>query len=56
MDALPLDRLVGVGPGTSIRLSKLDLFTVQDLLFHFPIRYEDRTHLTPINALIGGKS
>ena len=53
---LPLDRLVGVGPGTVIRLTRLELFTVQDLLFHFPLRYEDRTHLTPINALIGGSN
>ena len=52
--SLPLDRLVGVGPGTRIRLTRLELFTVQDLLFHFPIRYEDRTRITPIAALTDG--
>ena len=54
LDRLPLDHLVGVGPGTKIRLTRLELFTVQDLLFHFPIRYEDRTRVTRIEGLIGG--
>ena len=33
------------------RLLKLGIITVQDILFHLPLRYEDRTRLYPINEL-----
>ena len=33
------------------KLAKLDIYSVQDLLFHLPLRYEDRTRITPIGAL-----
>ena len=33
------------------RLLKLGIITVQDMLFHLPLRYEDRTRLYPINEL-----
>ncbi len=36
------------------RLQKLGLFTVQDLLFHLPLRYEDRTRQCPISQLQPG--
>lgn len=32
-------------------LSALSIYTVQDLLFHLPLRYQDRTSITPIAAL-----
>ncbi len=32
-------------------LSGLSIRTVQDLLFHLPLRYQDRTRITPIAAL-----
>lgn len=32
----------------------LGIETVQDLLFHLPLRYEDRTHLCPIADLLPG--
>lgn len=34
--------LKGVGPARAERLKKLDIFTVEDLLNHFPLKYEDR--------------
>ena len=40
--------LRGVGPQLMLRLAKLGIHTVQDLLFYLPFRYEDRTHITPI--------
>lgn len=43
--------LKGVGQQLSQTLEKLGLCSVQDLLFHLPLRYEDRTRLTPIGAL-----
>lgn len=33
------------------RLGRLGIRTVQDLLFHLPLRYQDRTRVAPIGAL-----
>ncbi|ALB68703.1 ATP-dependent DNA helicase RecG [Cronobacter dublinensis 1210] len=54
LDAVPLSSLTGVGTSQSAKLAKIGLHTVQDLLLHFPLRYEDRTHLYPINDLLPG--
>ncbi|MFT3742324.1 MAG: ATP-dependent DNA helicase RecG [Gammaproteobacteria bacterium] len=43
--------LRGVGPYLSTRLQKLNLHTLQDLLLHLPLRYEDKTRLVPIKHL-----
>jgi ATP-dependent DNA helicase RecG len=51
---IPLSSLKGVGPGISAKLEKIQLFTVQDLLFHLPLRYEDRTRVTAIRDLVAG--
>lgn len=37
--------LKGVGPQFAKKLNKLGVFTILDLLYYFPSRYEDRTHL-----------
>ena len=51
-----LTTLPGVGPALSKSLEKLGLLHVQDLWFHLPLRYEDRTRLTPIADLRPGES
>ena len=51
-----LSRLKGVGPKVLERLSKLGLSNIQDVLFHLPYRYEDRTRVVPIGALRQGQS
>ncbi len=43
--------LKGVGGQVAEKLYKLGLFTLQDLVFHLPFRYQDRTRVTPIGAL-----
>lgn len=48
---LPCSDLRGVGPQLAARLEKLGLHTVQDLLFHLPSRYEDRTRIVPMRHL-----
>jgi ATP-dependent DNA helicase RecG len=53
-DQVPIDRLKRVGPRLTERLAGLGLNSVQDLLFHLPSRYQDRTRLTPIAELIPG--
>lgn len=41
----------GVGPAKATMLAKLNIFTVGDLLEHYPRRYEDRSQLKSIRAL-----
>lgn len=45
------DVLTGVGPTLAAKLAKCGIHTVQDLLFHLPYRYQDRTRITPIQDL-----
>lgn len=52
LDAIPLTTLSGVGASQSAKLAKIGLNTLQDLLLHLPLRYEDRTQLTAINDLL----
>lgn len=54
LDAIPLNALTGVGASQSEKLAKIGLHTVQDLLLHLPLRYEDRTQLYPIGELLPG--
>jgi ATP-dependent DNA helicase RecG len=46
----PLTALKGVGPGIAAKLATLHLTSIQDLLFHLPLRYQDRTRISPIAA------
>jgi len=52
LDAIPLNSLTGVGAAQSSKLAKIGLHTVQDLLLHLPLRYEDRTQLYKIGDLL----
>ena len=45
------ESLAGVGPTLATKLLKCGILTVQDLLFHLPYRYQDRTRITPIQDL-----
>ncbi len=44
-------KLPSVGPKMAKTLEKLHIKTIQDLIFHLPYRYQDRTRLMPIEAL-----
>lgn len=48
LDGVPLTALSGVGAAIAEKLSRIGINNVQDLLFHLPYRYEDRTRITPI--------
>lgn len=50
----PVTALKGVGPKVAEKLLKLQIETVQDVLFHLPLRYQDRTRVTPIGGLQAG--
>ena len=45
----------GVGPVKAGLLARLNLQTIQDLLFHFPVAHKDRASITPIRALGSGR-
>ncbi|WP_420554762.1 ATP-dependent DNA helicase RecG [Neptuniibacter marinus] len=51
---IPVSELKGVGVALEIKLHNLGIRTLQDLLFHLPLRYQDRTHIVPIGALRPG--
>jgi len=51
---LPVQLLRGVGPRLAERLTSLGLYTLEDLLFHLPFRYQDRSRLLPLGALQPG--
>ena len=51
----PLTALAGVGPALAKKLERLNLYRVEDLLFLLPLRYEDRTQLVKLGALVAGE-
>lgn len=54
LDKMSLSLLKGVGDKMLEKLQRLNLSTVQDLLFHLPLRYEDRTRVHAIGDLMPG--
>lgn len=56
LDAIPLTSLNGVGETQAEKLNKMGLRTIQDLLFHLPLRYEDQTQLYAISEVQPGNS
>ena len=52
---IPVTSLKGVGAALAEKLAKVGIESMQDLLFHLPLRYQDRTRITPIGALRPGQ-
>ena len=48
LDKQQVQSLKGVGPAFAAKLDKVGIKTLQDVLFHLPLRYEDRTSVTRI--------
>lgn len=53
---LPLTQLKGVGPALAQKLQQLGLVSLQDLIFHLPLRYEDRTQISSLGSLRVGST
>ncbi len=47
----PVTVLKGVGPARAKQFENLNIFTLRDLICHFPRGYEDRTQLVPVASL-----
>ncbi|MBE7001525.1 MAG: ATP-dependent DNA helicase RecG [Ruminococcaceae bacterium] len=47
----PITVLKGIGPTKAKQFAALNIFTLEDLICHFPRGYEDRTKLIPIEKL-----
>jgi ATP-dependent DNA helicase RecG len=54
LSQLPCTHLKGVGHSVAARLAHLEIVSVQDLLFHLPLRYQDRTRIYPIASVRPG--
>lgn len=55
LSLLSCEHLTGVGKRTAERLAHLGIHHVQDVLFHLPLRYQDRTRVYPIASLAPGE-
>lgn len=56
LSQIPLSTLKGVGPSLAEKLEKIGLLSVQDMLFHLPLRYEDKTRVSTVRELLVGTS
>ena len=54
-DSVTVTALRGVGPRIAERLAALGIESLQDLLFHLPLRFQDRTRLRAIRSLRPGQ-
>ena len=54
-DSDSLLSLKGVGPKVAEKLQRLDIYSQHDLLFHLPLRYQDRSRIYPIGSLRAGE-
>ncbi|MFK7995186.1 MAG: ATP-dependent DNA helicase RecG [Granulosicoccus sp.] len=55
LDTVSVETLKGVGAAMSAKLGAIGIQTLQDVLFHLPFRYQDRTRLSRIGELRPGQ-
>jgi ATP-dependent DNA helicase RecG len=53
---LPISAISKIGPKYKKYLEKLDIYTVEDLLYHFPFRYEDFSVIKRIKDISEGET
>ncbi len=53
---LSIETLKGVGPKVAEKFSRLGIDTLEDLLFHLPYKYQDRSKISPIGSLVHGQT
>ena len=47
----PITILKGIGPTKAKQFAALNIYTLEDLICHFPRVYEDRTRIVPVGEL-----
>jgi len=47
----PVSRMMGIGQRVASFLKKLNIHTIEDLLFHIPREYQDRRHILSLNEI-----
>lgn len=52
---IKLTDLPGVGVKTTEKLKKLGICTMEDLLSHYPYRYDDRSRIVPVKELVNNQ-
>lgn len=52
----PVDQLAGVGPRIAAQLMRLSIETIGDLIWHLPLRYENRGEIHPLGPHLIGQS
>ncbi|MBA4503576.1 ATP-dependent DNA helicase RecG [Marinobacterium sp. 3-1745] len=55
MPGVPVTELKGVGTALELKLERLGVRTIQDLILHLPLRYQDRTRVVPIGGIRPGQ-
>ncbi len=50
----PVQTIKGIGPKTSEMMNRIDIFSIKDLLMHFPRKYEDWNFTKPVSSLSDG--
>ena len=53
---MPVTRLRGIGEGRAARLAARGIETLRDLIYHLPLRYEDRRRVTLISSAADGEN
>ena len=56
LSQISVESLKGVGAKVAEKLSALSISTVEDLLFHLPYKYQDRSKISPIGSLLHGQT
>jgi len=51
-----IEKLALVGPTYGKKLEKLNIETIEDLIFHFPFRYDDFSLISPIGRVQAGET
>ena len=54
LERINVTQLRGVGDRLAEKLGRLDIYNLQDLVFHLPSRYQDRTRFQPLGTLVNG--
>ena len=56
LSQISVESLKGVGAKIAEKLATLSIFTLEDLLFHLPSKYQDRSRIQPIGGLLHGQT